>query len=846
MNAYSPIWAGQFARSSRTGHRRLLFGLLFWYDIVATSITLAIVILIVAPLVAHNLLLLGWPALYAAYAGLRLAAIYRASLQAVAAYVVTHVPGPGQERVRIRFEAARDRVLPVWKQWVTLWETSRWFSRLFAIALVLGTMAFIVTISRADASANRAMGDVAVWLLFIPPIRLTAQKDTIQWILGISALAILADAIASLLAANQPLALLLSKGIVRLVGIQSLWLMLICLLPLILSRYLSDREAGLNVAIEVVQEIAGLHHLHGKEFANAAAATIARQLGFDEVNILLAIARDDAVGEGLRMIGAASANGRELVDEGFALWWGVPASVRGVGITSWAANHKTVCLVNDISRDPQQRYRAHPKFGRTRAELAIPIVLGETLLGVLDVQSERPYTFSADDVNILQVITTHLAVALDNAQNLAQARGIYTISQSIAKRLLLQRELRPALEGIVRVAREVLRADHVVLYPYDELHARYEEPVSDGVLNSASVATAARINAVADTAVARMMLADGPHYVVHGETEADQSTTKAISLVPRPDSFVKRTGVQSTAAIPLRLPSASDREGRHACLGVIFVNYLQRRTFTPEYRAWCSALADLSALALQNAILYEQVAQEERRNLWREVHDGMAQYASYGRMLLDQVVDAYTKLGALNDADAKKLELAKTCSHKLQQQVNYLVGICNDSTARLGLFDELDEYAAIVQRTLGIRCESTHTGSDCAVSPKVQHEVRMAIREAVHNATRHGLASMVSITAQAGDTNLAFVVADNGVGFDLHEATSTGGLSNIRFRIAERLNGTVWIDSQPGRGTLISAIIPLCAAAPRIDREAKPPPDCCRQDDQEAPALVRFHMGTNH
>lgn len=848
MNAYSPIEGGQFSGSSRTERRRLLFWLLNWYDVVAAGITLAIVILVVGPLIPHSPWLLTWPTLYVGYACLRLAAIYRVFLWKVVTYLAGQLPQPLRESVRSRLLTGRDRVMPVWLKCVGLWERSRWFSRFFAIALVLGAGVFMVSVWQVDIAAGRQTGDIAVWLLLIPPIRLTAQKDSLWWILGIGGLAILADAGANVLVANAPLHFLISRGIVRLVGIQALWLMLICLLPLILLRYLTEREAGLIDAIDVVQEIAGLHRLQGQKFANAATAIIARRLGFDEANILLAISRHDASGEGLRMIGAATANGRALVEEGLTLWWEDPPSGEGAGITVWAAKHEDVCLVNDISRDPQKRYRPNPRFGNTRAELAVPILLGKTLVGVLDVQSVRRFAFTADDVNILRVIGTHLAVALENAQNLAQARGIYFISQSIARRLLLHRELRPVLEAIVHVAHEVLGADHVVLYPYNELHARYDDPVVAGTLSGTTVAPASGINAVSDSAVARIMQSGGPQFIEHSQAHAAVSAHVSLAM-PWLGSFVRRAGIQSTAAIPLRLPvAASEHAESHKGLGVIFVNYLQRRTFTTEYREWCSALADLAALALQNAMLYEQVAEVERRNLWREVHDGVAQYASYGRMLLDQVIDAHARRGALGDGDVKKLELARTCSHKLQQQVNYLVGIWNDSSTTLSLFDELDEYASIVQGTLGITCESMHTGSDSAVSSKVQHEVRMVIREAVHNAIRHGLAKTVRISAQADDARLKFVVADNGAGFDSRDTTSTGGLSNIHFRIATRLKGTVWIDSQPSQGTLITAVIPLDASTPSTGHE--PQVVAVEQEDgdhsdEADPAMVHFHTNSS-
>lgn len=77
-------------------------------------------------------------------------------------------------------------------------------------------------------------------------------------------------------------------------------------------------------------------------------------------------------------------------------------------------------LVNDVRADPG--WLPNPLLPETRAELAVPLVIGEDVLGVLDVQSERQNAFSEEDINIQVTLAAQVATALQNARNYERAR----------------------------------------------------------------------------------------------------------------------------------------------------------------------------------------------------------------------------------------------------------------------------------------------------------------------------------------------------------------------------------------------------------------------------------------
>jgi len=77
-----------------------------------------------------------------------------------------------------------------------------------------------------------------------------------------------------------------------------------------------------------------------------------------------------------------------------------------------AARQRRPEIINDVSTDA--RYVAVPGADRLRAELAMPIVLGERLLGVLDVADTT--RLDAEDIPAIQIIVDQLAVAIENAR----------------------------------------------------------------------------------------------------------------------------------------------------------------------------------------------------------------------------------------------------------------------------------------------------------------------------------------------------------------------------------------------------------------------------------------------
>jgi len=116
----------------------------------------------------------------------------------------------------------------------------------------------------------------------------------------------------------------------------------------------------------------------------------------------------------------------------------------------------------------------------TKTELAVPIAIGDNVLGVLDVQDNHIGAFSEDDVSLLRSLADQTAVAVQNArayidvQRVAEREGIISsIGQQIQSAASVEEVLEIALSELGRSLR-VRRAD--VTLGYQTFVANDQEP----------------------------------------------------------------------------------------------------------------------------------------------------------------------------------------------------------------------------------------------------------------------------------------------------------------------------------------------------------------------------------
>ncbi len=136
---------------------------------------------------------------------------------------------------------------------------------------------------------------------------------------------------------------------------------------------------------------------------------------------------DDA-GQNLILRASAGEAGQKIAAEGLSIAVDLEQS-----LVAQAARTRQGVIVNDVLSEPG--FLPNPLLPDTRAEMAVPMVVGNTLLGVLDVQAESLGYFSEEDAEIQMILATQVAVALENARSFAASEEARRQLDELARRL---------------------------------------------------------------------------------------------------------------------------------------------------------------------------------------------------------------------------------------------------------------------------------------------------------------------------------------------------------------------------------------------------------------------------
>lgn len=129
--------------------------------------------------------------------------------------------------------------------------------------------------------------------------------------------------------------------------------------------------------------------------------------------------------------------------------------------------------------------------------------------------------------------------------------------------------------------------------------------------------------------------------------------------------------------------------------------------------------------------------------------------------------------------------------------------------------EHMEDYIALEQIRFGdkIRYESQIETMDFLIPPLVLQPI-------VENAIKHGLmpkeeGGTITLHTYIKDQSIQIVIADDGVGYNLSEEERKGavGMSNVRFRLKHMVQGEIMIESEEGKGTVITIQIPFKEAA---------------------------------
>ena len=257
-------------------------------------------------------------------------------------------------------------------------------------------------------------------------------------------------------------------------------------------------------------------------------------------------------------------------------------------------------------------------------------------------------------------------------------------------------------------------------------------------------------------------------------------------------------------------------------LGALSVVKRRGESLTPVEEKLLDDLAHQAGLVLKNvgltADLHRRLEElrasrqrlvsaqdQERRRLERNLHDGAQQH----------LVALKVKLGLAEILAARDPEKAKQTIQQLKADTDEALetlrdlarGIYPPLLAEKGLVTALESQAR--KATLPVAVEADGVGR---YPQELEATVYFCVLEALQNVQKYAQASHVAVRLSVAEDQLGFAVQDDGRGFDVENAKSGSGLSNMRDRL-DALDGDFEIVSAPGHGARVAGRLPLLVAA---------------------------------
>ena len=250
-------------------------------------------------------------------------------------------------------------------------------------------------------------------------------------------------------------------------------------------------------------------------------------------------------------------------------------------------------------------------------------------------------------------------------------------------------------------------------------------------------------------------------------------------------------------------------------VGELCVSSRTARQFSDRQRELLAGMADMAAIAINNARLLEReryvAVLEERERLAQEMHDSLAQVLGYLH-LKAQATKRHLNGGELARADDELADMASLAHEAYLDVREAILGLRETVSPSRGIVGTLREYLLKFRRQAGITAEIEVEGDiEPQFPPEAEVQLVRVIQEALTNVRKHARANSARIRIASGPDEIGISIEDKGRGFDpaiLTDEMPRFGVRTMRERV-ERVGGRFQIESSPGHGTTVRIYLPV-------------------------------------
>lgn len=492
----------------------------------------------------------------------------------------------------------------------------------------------------------------------------------------------------------------------------------------------------------------------------------------------------------------------------------------GEGITGWVARMGQPARVGDVARDG--RY-IMLKRG-VRSELAVPLEVNGEVRGVLNVDSDAADAFSAEDQELLQALAVQAVRVIQNTWLYEQLRlkaRLFEALANVSRIINSTLNLDDALKVVTAETCVLMRAKMCSLMMLDDTHEWLDLRASYGA-------------GEAYIGKPRLSVDESFLGVVVRRKKPLQVPNVQISSRYQNVEIARQEGLVSLLSVPLLFAGQA--------IGTLSVYTGMPYNFSNEEIRILSALAELSAIAIEKARLYERIVDVEeqlRQNeklsalglLAAEVAHEIRNPLTVMKMLYHSL-DLKFPAGDPRNKDARIISEKIDHLNKIVEQILDFARTSEPKLAPVNLNQLIDELGLLVRHKL----KNQNVAWKTKLEPKLPHingdatQLEQAFLNLILNAAEAmANGGTLTITAKAAPAGRAGVKTplvvvefrDTGEGMteeqqkraftsllNTTKRTGTGLGLAIVHRIIEAHHGKLTLRSKRGAGTLIRVLLP--------------------------------------
>jgi GAF domain-containing protein len=493
-----------------------------------------------------------------------------------------------------------------------------------------------------------------------------------------------------------------------------------------------------------------------------------------------------------------------------------------------AALERRTIHIPDVLADPEYSYGGKD-VEKYRTLLAVPILKGEDLLGVINIyhlDEVRPFT--EKQIALIETFADQAAIAIDNVRLLDELRQSLQQQTATADMLkLISRstfDLKSVLNTLVESAARLCAADIAAIARKKGEHHHV-------------VASYGFPPGLQDYFEAAPM--EQGRGSVFGRVLHERKPVQVVDVLADPEyamrELQKRAGYRTVLVVPLLRESVP--------IGLLSLNRTTVRPFTDKQIELVTAFADQAAIAIENVRLFDEIQDKSRQLEEASQHKSqfLANMSHELRTPLNAIL-GYTELmadGAYGEPSEKMLGILK----RLEANGKHLLGLINDvldlSKIEAGqLVLELSDYcmqdiAQTVRSTLEPLASDKKLGFKVEMAGELPpghgdgRRLTQVLINLVGNAIKFTDTGEVAIKAEAINGSFHVSVRDTGPGISSADQSrlfqefqqadnaitkkkgGTGLGLAISKRIIEMHGGRIWVESQPGQGSTFTFTLPV-------------------------------------